>query len=89
MLIKKTSFSLLMKKIFFTFLQNPYLRLRDFIYPLGVKDAWESLAMHGRGLWDGAKAYYTCEASTQGKGEVASKSRHLEGRKGLEERAWI
>ena len=80
--MKKTSLSLLMKKLFFTFLQNPCLRLRAPMYALDVKDAWESLSMHGRGLWDGARPYYTCEASTQGKGEVASNRRLLEGREG-------
>ena len=49
------------------FLQNRYLRLRALFYSMDVKDTWEGLAMHGRGLWDGARVYYTCEASTQGK----------------------
>ena len=88
--MKKTSFSLFDEEAFLHFSsKNPCLRLGALIYSMDVKDAWESLANHGRGIWDGAKACYTCEASTQSKGEGASNRRLLDGREGhLARLAW-
>ena len=55
-----------------------------------VKYAWENLAMHGRGLWDGARVCYTCEASTQGKGKRSSRWRLFKRREGsFDELVWV
>ena len=70
---------LLMKKLFF---KKFSLWLKALIYSRDGKEAWESLAMLGRRLGDGARACYTRRGSTQSKGRRASNRRLLDGREG-------